>query len=233
MIKNMIFAFVVIITTSSLYSATNRELYDKYWDEGAAFSDEGKWDKAVVSFTNAIKYHPKLPDNYGTYVNRANAYSMLGKLDLAIADYKKVIGSFTDKTAKELGEVYYNMGAAYHTNGKPELAIPQYEKAISIDSEIKSVHNKLAWLLATSPDPKIRDGKKAVEHGLIACKQTGNKNPGYLDTLSAAYAENGDFANAVLTKRKAIELLDDVNEKKDYTTRLELYESNKPYRAQK
>lgn len=212
-----------------LSAATNEELYDKYWTEGDRYSAEGKWDKAAASFTKAIRYHPALPANYGSYVNRANAYSMLGKLDLALKDYNKVLDAFPDKSVKELGEVYYNRGAAYHRNKKPALAIPDYEKAIAIDSEIKSVHNKLAWLLATSPDAKIRDGAKAVKHARIACEQTGNMNASYLDTLAAAYAEAGDFENAILTEKKAIELSDDVADKADMGTRLALYEMKMAY----
>ena len=200
----VLLGLLLISSASFSYAASDKELYDKNWKEGEAFSEQGKWEKAVVSFTNAIKYFPKLPANYGFYVNRGNAYSMLGKLDLALADYKKALDSFPNKGAMELGEVYYNRGEAYNRNGKPELAILDYEKAITIDGEIKSVHNKLAWLLATNSNDKIRDGKKAVEHALIACKQDDNKNPNHLDTLAAAYAENGDFTNVSAMSRKSV-----------------------------
>jgi len=211
-------------------SASDKDLYDKYWQEGAAFSDEGKWDKAALSFTKAIQYYPKLPDNYGTYVNRASAYSMLGKLDQALADYNRVIKSFSDQSAKELGEVYYNRGAAYHRNGKPRLALDDYDKCLSIDPDIKSVHNKIAWLRATSPDESIRNGKKAIKHALAACGQTDNKNHSYIDTLAAAYAESGDYDSAVKSIRLAIELAIESDDKMEYGSRLVLYEKKQPYR---
>lgn len=232
MILHRLFPVILIVLCSltiQLHAATDEELYNKYWAEGDRYSEEGKWDKAAASFTKAIKYYPALPANYGSYVNRANAYSMLGKLDLALKDYNKVLDAFPDKSAKQLGEVYYNRGAAYHRNKKPALAIPDYEKAIAIDSEIKSVHNKLAWLLATCADAKIRDGAKAVKHARIACEQTGHKNPSYLDTLAAAYAESGDFENAILTQKKAIDLETNVEDKADLGTRLVLYEQKKAY----
>jgi len=212
-------------------SASDKDLYDKYWEEGAAFSDEGKWDKAALAFTKAIQYYPKLPDNYGTYVNRASAYSMLGKLDQALADYNRVIRSFPDQLAKELGEVYYNRGAAYHRNGKTKLALVDYDKCLSIDPDIKSVHNKIAWLRATSPDGSIRNGEKAIEHALAACRQAENKNHSYLDTLAAAYAESGDYDSAVKSIRLAIELTTELDDKTEYGTRLLLYENKQPYRS--
>ena len=50
-------------------------------------------------------------------------------------------------------------------------------------------------------------------------------------TLVAAYAETSDFAKAVRTQKEAIALLQDEASKKDYTTRLEVYTTNTPYRA--
>jgi len=39
-----------------------------------------------------------------------------------------------------------------------------------------------------------------------ACKDTGYRNPQYLDTLAAAYAEAGRFQDAVATAEKALGL---------------------------
>jgi hypothetical protein len=52
----------------------------------------------------------------------------------------------------------------------------------------------------------------------------------YLDTLSAAYAEAGEFDEAVKCQTKAVKLLTDEKEKADYSTRLKLYQEKKPYR---
>lgn len=227
------FVIVLIALAVSLRGASDKELYNQHWNEGDKHGQEGNWDKAAESFTKAIRHYPALPGNYGSYVNRANSYSMLGKLDLALEDYQRVLDAFPDKSVTELGEVYYNRGAAYHKNGKPELAISDYEQAISIDTQIKSVHNKLAWLLATSPDEKIRNGKKALIHARIACEQTGNKNPSYLDTLAAAFAETGDFANALLTQKQAIDLETIAKNKADLAIKLEMYEQKLPYRTKK
>ena len=47
--------------------------------------------------------------------------------------------------------------------------------------------------------------------------------------LAAAYAEAGKFTNAVSVQKEAIALLQDAKAKKDYESRLKLYESNQPY----
>ncbi|HET6888091.1 MAG TPA: glycosyltransferase family 39 protein, partial [Candidatus Udaeobacter sp.] len=53
--------------------------------------------------------------------------------------------------------------------------------------------DEVAWLLATYPDSKSRDGSEAVRLAEHACDLTQHKIPALLDTLAAAYAEAGDF----------------------------------------
>jgi tetratricopeptide (TPR) repeat protein len=50
-----------------------------------------------------------------------------------------------------------------------------------------------------------------------------------LDTLAAAYAEEGQFEKALEWQKKALELAPE-NFKADLNTRLKLYEAGKPYR---
>jgi hypothetical protein len=59
---------------------------------------------------------------------------------------------------------------------------------------------------------------------------TNRKAPYNLDTLAAAYAEAGEFTKAVSVQKEAIALLRDEKEKKDFASRLKLYESKTPYR---
>jgi tetratricopeptide (TPR) repeat protein len=55
------------------------------------------------------------------------------------------------------------------------------------------------------------------------------KNWYYIDTLAAAYAEDGKFDNAVEWQTKAIELTPE-EDKEELRSRLELYKQGKPYR---
>ena len=89
--------------------------------------------------------------------------------------------------------------------------------------------NGLAWLLATCPYAELRNGTSAVSYAERAVGLTHRKNAALLDTLAAAWAESGDFAKAISVQKEAIALLQDEKEKKDFASRLKLYESNKPY----
>ena len=65
--------------------------------------------------------------------------------------------------------------------------------------------NNYAWVLATSPDDNVRDGKLAIELATKACEETNHEESHILSTLAAAYAEAGDFDKATEWSRKAIE----------------------------
>jgi tetratricopeptide (TPR) repeat protein len=64
--------------------------------------------------------------------------------------------------------------------------------------------DELAWLLATYPDSKSRDGTEAVRLAEHACELTERKIPALLDTLAAAYAEAGDFPQAISAAEEAL-----------------------------
>jgi tetratricopeptide (TPR) repeat protein len=64
--------------------------------------------------------------------------------------------------------------------------------------------DELAWLLATFPDSKSRDGIEAVRLAERACDLTERKIPALLDTLAAAYAEAGDFPRAISAAEEAL-----------------------------
>ena len=89
--------------------------------------------------------------------------------------------------------------------------------------------NSLAWLLATSASPNVRDGKGAIAYSERAVAATNHKDDGYLDTLAAAYAEAGRFAQAIVAQQEAIAIAGDASRKNEYLTRLKLYESGVPY----
>jgi tetratricopeptide (TPR) repeat protein len=84
-------------------------------------------------------------------------------------------------------------GDALLSIGKHAEAIADYEKSLKIDPKDTGVLNNLAWVLATSKDDKVRDGKKSIEYGKQACELTEYKKPHILSTLASGYAEAGDF----------------------------------------
>jgi len=91
--------------------------------------------------------------------------------------------------------------------------------------------NALAWILATSQNPELRDGSNAVVFAEKSVTATHRKSPAELDTLAAAYAETGDFEKAVSIQQEAIALLQTEVQRKDYKYRLKFFELHLPYRS--
>jgi tetratricopeptide (TPR) repeat protein len=80
-------------------------------------------------------------------------------------------------------------------------------------------HNNLAWLLATSEDPKFRDPRGALEHARRAVELTQWKIAEFVDTLAEAYYANKNFQEAVRTQVKTLELAPDNHEFQEHMAR--------------
>ena len=81
--------------------------------------------------------------------------------------------------------------------GKYDQALADCDEIIRRYSDLPWVHRERAWILATCPDARIRDGKLAVAAATRAAELTNWKDWTVFPSLAAAYAEAGDFANAV------------------------------------
>jgi len=87
-----------------------------------------------------------------------------------------------------------------------EEAISQTQKALELQPANLSFENNLAWMLATAPQASLRNGARALELAGKANQSSGGNNPQILRTLATAYAETGEFANALQTAQKALQL---------------------------
>lgn len=111
-----------------------------------------------------------------------------------------------------------------------DKAVEAFEKNIELFPENPTNLNNYSWFLSTITQDSYRDGKKALELALKAAQATDYKESYILSTLAAAYAENGDFENALKTVQKALELVKDEKQKEELKNELESYKQNKPIR---
>ena len=108
-------------------------------------------------------------------------------------------------------------------------ALRWYRKAANGGDRV--VLRAAAWLLATSDDSKVRDGKVAVTFAEKADDAAAHKDPRILDTLAAAYAEAGQFEKAATAEKSAIGASKADDERDEFRARLKLYENKTPYHA--
>ena len=198
-----------------------------FYNRGNAYSDKGQYDPAIADFTQAIRLKP---DNADAFNNRGEAYRKKGEYDRAIADYDRAIGlgSLLDH---DLAFVLTNRGLAYRKKGEYDRAITDYDRAIELDPDYALAFNNKAWLLATASNAQARDGREAVRLAQEAVRL--GDDPGYRDTLAAAFAEAGRFGDAVAEQERAIEMLRAAGKHDklaDLQSRLDLYRQHRPYR---
>ena len=92
-----------------------------------------------------------------------------------------------------------------------DLAIEDYETVLAKEPDSAGTWNNLAWLLATARDRRVRDGARAVTCAEEALRS--GRQPAWLDTLAAAWAECGDFEQAVEAEEEALLGSDPPNER--------------------
>jgi tetratricopeptide (TPR) repeat protein len=194
--------------------------YESYNKRGIAYIGAGDINRGLSDFTKAIEINPLFADALS---NRCAALCSRGNYDQAIEDCSSAL-EINPRSAK----AYNNRGIAWNNKGYIEKAIDDCIKAVEINPGYADALNNLAWIYATCPDKKFRNGQKAVSYAEKAVKLS--PDPYYMDTLAAALAENNRFEEAVEIQEKVIAAAGD-NENTDvYEERLELYEAHKPLR---
>ena len=184
--------------------------------------ENGDYRQAMAQYDEAIRRDPR---DANTYFHRGNAWANQGVNDKALADYNEAI-----RLEPEFAAAYTNRGATRAEQGDYEKALADFHEAIRLDPRQTDAYNGLVWIWATCPDARFRDGKQAVEMATRVGELAQRINPANLDTLAAAYAEAGDFENAVKWQIKAMCMVRDKADKAAFANRLELYRSGQPYR---
>ena len=149
-------------------------------------------------------------------------------------DYAKAVELYREsaKQGNPWGQTH--LGWMYEIGGGVEKNYTEAVKMYLAAGESSEVDllNYLAWRLATSTTGEKGDGTYAVRFAEKAVAATNRKNAGFLNTLAAAYAQAQQFDMAVAAQQEAIGLAKSEQEKRDYDSRLKLYQVNKPYRTQ-
>ncbi len=188
--------------------------------------DDGQHEKAIKLAAKLLENAATITDRIAIYCARGATYGRNGDPDEAIADFTEAL-----RLDPKNGQAYCGRGhtwAAKGDYGKAVADLTEAQRLVPIDAHSLDA---LAWLRAWCVDERYRDGKQAVELATRACELTNWKNSSCLNTLAAAYAESGNFADALKWELKAQELRSPQHKKK-WAFLLDLYKSGKPYREQ-
>ncbi len=202
---------------------SNEDLAKILNSRGNAYYYIGEYNRAIADFDESIWL---IPNSAVAYFNRGWAHSEQGEYIRAIKDFDEAIRLGGDDAIYVRGR-----GWAYYRKGEYDRAIEDLDLAIRLNPADAITLNSKAWILATARSTDLRDGHEAIRLAREAVRLIDN--PAIRDTLAAAYAEAGQFDNAVAAQERAIEMLRTAgrdDEVADYQTRLDLYRYGQPYR---
>jgi len=193
---------------------------------GVILDAEQKKAEAEQEFREALRLDP---DSAEIQYNLGALLSQQGKESEAAQHLREALRLRPDHAG-----AHKNLGLILQHQGWIEEAVSHYSEAVRLRRDDAEVRNNLAWIRATHPDAALRDGVEAVRLAERACELTGRKDPGILDTLAAAYAEAGRFADAAATASEAAALARTAG-REDLARQIEahqrLFEAGQPYRA--
>lgn len=186
----------------------------------------------VDEINHAIRIDPKrkIPETDREKARVASEKGILAKrnnnVDEAIADFTEAL-----RLDPQIEMIHYRRGQSFQEIGQYEKAQSDFEAALKQDPEYPNLLQSWAWQLAACPTSDLRDGKRALEFALKANKNAGGDRQ-ILETVAAAYAELGQFEEAVSWQERALQAFDrkPSGAREALEARLSLYEAAKPYR---
>ena len=170
---------------------------------GMALFQKAQIDEAIIHFQAVLKLRPDFAEANN---NLGAAFLQKGQLDQAIVCYQKAV-QFMPSDA----EFQNNLGYALYLGGDVPQAVEHYKKSLELRPQNAATCKNLAWILATSPEASVRNGAKAVELAQQGVRLSDGSDPIFVGTLAAAYAEAGQFPEAIKTALRARQLAVDGN----------------------
>ena len=199
-----------------------------HYDLGDALHHEGRADEAAAQYAETLRIDPAFAEahnNIGLILYQA------GRREEAIAQYRAAL-----QTRPGYVDAQNNLGNALYQEGRIGEAIAAIQKALELQPSNVSIQNNLAWMLATASPASLRDAPKAIQLATQASQSAGGNNPMLLRTLAVAYAAAGNFADALKTAQRGLQLAQaqsSTNLANALRRDIALYQAGRPYQAER
>jgi tetratricopeptide (TPR) repeat protein len=200
-------------------------------DSAFKLAESGKVNEALAMIDQVIATDP---NNWRSYFLKS-AVLILAKRGgeaLKQIDTSINLARRSNVSPGLLAELYESKARSCVDYGRYDEAKKSLEQAVHLQPQDPSTLNDLAWMLATSKDTRVRDGRRAVALATKACTLSDWKNAFSIDTLAAASAAAGNFADAVKYQELAISRLEPDDRKAQMPgmeQRLHLYSSGQTF----
>src|SRR6202049_3332465 len=200
-------------------------------DSAFKLAESGKVNEALTMIDQVIATDP---GNWRSYFLKSAVLILAKRGDEALKqiDTSINLARRSNVSAGLLAELYESKARSCIDYGRYDEAKKSLEQAVHLQPTDPTTLNDLAWMLATSKDNRVRDGRRAVAIAMKACKLSGWKNAFSIDTLAAAAAAMGNFADAVKYQQLAISMLGPDDRKTELSgmeQRLQQYSSGRAF----
>ncbi len=150
---------------------------------------------AEAFFTTAIAVKPTAE----SYYLRAAARNRRGDYDGALKDIDEAI-----KLDARNASLLMERAGIQEVRKDFRAAVGDYNEVVKLQNKNPYAHASLACFLATCPDAKIRDAKKALEHAHKAEELVPRRDGTILDSLAVASAAAAKYDDAVHWEEEAL-----------------------------
>jgi tetratricopeptide (TPR) repeat protein/membrane protease YdiL (CAAX protease family) len=199
---------------------------DLYSDRGMAYLTKRNYGQASKDLQLAATLRPGDTD----------ILAALATIDHLKKQYSDEVARFTRLLTLDPDNLsaLLSRANAYLWLGQRQAALGDFRAAAKKHRDDAEAVDALSWFLSTCPEPKLRDGHEALELASHACELSDWNQAAYIDTLAAAFAELGDFDEAVTWEQRAIDLekQSPTGFGKEFEGRLQLYQKRLPYREE-
>src|ERR1700736_1210244 len=203
----------------------NPQSWEAHVEIGRALFDKELLDEASAHFQRALEINPARP--WRAYDGLGSVLLKKGRIDEAIADFEKALESNPNYPPS-----HTSLGRTLYRKGRFKEAIAQFETSVRLLPRAAAAHSNLARMLATCSDPSLRNGPRALALAQRANSLSNGSDPVILRSLAAAYAENGQFSQAIEIAQRALQF-SNTAARRDLTqaiqNELRLYQAGSPY----
>jgi tetratricopeptide (TPR) repeat protein len=195
---------------------------DLYHDLGCALVKKNDWNGAMDELQTAVRLNPsavsfhsdlaralltngkldegtqELQKTLQLAPNHWESHYYLGQISMNQGKIEEAANHFSDATRinPTNAVLHFRLGLALNLLNKNQEAVLEYQQAVNLDPYNVEALNNLAWIRASSSNPKLRNGKEAVRLAEEACREDQNHDARYVSTLAAAYAADNQFEKA-------------------------------------
>ena len=157
---------------------------------------QGKTEVAITQFREALRLKPQ---DVETSVVLGVAWLQQNRPDEAAAAFAQALKWEPDHPGAN-----YHAALVHQATGQVGEAIACYRRALEAQPDWPEALNNLAWVFAANAHSDLRNGHEGVLLAERAVALTDRKEPVFLGTLAAAYAEAGRFPEAIDAATEAI-----------------------------